>query len=81
MGCLVTMSAVRKRASQRGNGLEVSAHDDVLAVGDAAFEATGAIAAAREPFARRVIANLIHHFGTIGSGRRDARANFTPLTA
>ena len=42
-----------ERPAQRRDGLEQAAHQDVLAVGDAAFEAAGAIGAAREAAALR----------------------------
>src|ERR1700738_2923196 len=38
-----------KGAAQRGDGFQVAAHDHVFAVGDAAFEAAGAIGRSTEP--------------------------------
>jgi len=54
-GSLVTMSAVPRGATERGDGLEVAADDDIFTIGDAAFETAGAIGGAVETAGRLVI--------------------------
>ena len=63
-------------APQGGDGLQVAADDDVAAVGNAAFEAAGAIGSAIEAVARGVVNNFVLNFGAVAGGIRDAGAEF-----
>jgi hypothetical protein len=57
-----------KWPAQCRDRLQVAAHDDVLTIGDPAFEPAGAIGGAAKAFLRCIVTYLVLHFGTVGSG-------------
>src|SRR5229473_1725933 len=63
-------------AAQRGDRLQVAAHDHVFAVGDAAFETAGAIGRAAEAVHGFIVGDFVLHFAAVGAGGGDAGANF-----
>ena len=87
IGCLGGLAGVEgdggERAAEGGDGLEVTADDEVFAVGDAAFDAAGVVVLAGE-FGERLrverelfvacISNRVVDLGAWGLGCRDAAA-------
>src|SRR5713226_1058282 len=63
-------------AAQRGDWLQVAAHDHVFAVGDAALESASAIGAAAETPGGFVVGNFVLHFAAVGARGGYARADF-----
>src|SRR5712692_1966029 len=63
-------------AAERGDRLEVTADNDVFAVGDAAFEPASAIGAAAETPGGFVVGNFVLHFAAVGARGGYARADF-----
>ena len=70
------MSAVPQRAAQRGDGFQVAADDDVFAVGDAAFEAAGAIGGAAKAAGGFVVGDFVLDFAAVGASGGHSRADF-----
>src|ERR1700733_2184486 len=65
-----------QRAAQRGDRFQISAHNHVAAVGNAAFQAAGAIRGTVEAFLRGVIDDLVLHFRTVTRCICNRRAKF-----
>src|SRR6202035_1575984 len=63
-------------ATQRGDGLEVAAHNYVFSDRHATFEAAGAVGGAAETFRGLLVRDFVLHFAAVGAGSHNSRANF-----
>ncbi len=63
-------------AAECGDWLQVAAHDDVFAIGDAAFEAAGAIGRARKFLRGLVVENFVLDFAAETARSENAGADF-----